>query len=326
MPRVFMTPRILMTPLVDTDCDVARDSVWMSRVSGAALVFSLAVILAYALHGHQAVLTNDEGILLEPAQRVATGERPYADFFAYMSPGSYWIQALAFRILGVSMAAARLPVMLDFAAQCALVFWLVQRYASARAAWFTAVLFFCFQTANPEMLTAQHRWDSATQALFSVALCLDAAQSRRSSFLAAGCAAGAAAAYAALCTPSVGLVGLVSIIWLASARERRRLLLPYGIGAAAIAGMAAAYLLVRGMFGPFLAQLVWLQRNYASVNVMPYGSINGGYAALFAGASAGQMAIEAVLVIFLALPALLPILSALAWGWSLARRKIGNRA
>jgi hypothetical protein len=92
------------------------------------------------LHGHQAVLTNDEGILLEPAQRILAGERPYTEFFAIMSPGSYWIQALAFRILGISMPAARLPVTLDFAAQCALIFWLIRRYASARAAAFAAAV------------------------------------------------------------------------------------------------------------------------------------------------------------------------------------------
>jgi hypothetical protein len=295
---------------------------WASSVSGAALVFGLAAILAYALHGHQAVLTNDEGILLEPAQRILAGERPYTDFFAIMSPGSYWIQALAFRILAVSMTAARLPVTLDFAAQCALIFWLVRRYASARAAAFAAVLFFCFQTADPEMLTAQHRWDSGTLALLSVALCLNATRGAGWSFFAAGAAAG----YAAMCTPSVALAGLVSIVWLPSARERRRLLAPYCAGVAAIVGSAAAYLLARGMFGPFLAQLAWLRHNYASVNVMPYGSVNGGYAALFAGVSAGQMAIAAILVICLALPAILPVASTLAWGWSLARGKVANRA
>ena len=295
-----------------------RGSPRWSPMSSAALVFALAAILAYTLHGHQAVLTSDEGILLEPAQRVATGERPYADFFAYMSPGSYWIQALVFRVLGISMLAARLPVILDFAVQCALVFWLVRRYASAQAAGLAAAVFFCFESADPEMLTAQHRWDSATLALLSVALCLRCTNSRRVA------AAGAAAAYAALCTPSVALTGLVSLIWLATARERRPRLLPYLAGITAVAGVAAAYLLARGMFGPFLAQLAWLRHNYASVNVMPYGSINGGYAALFDGVSAGQMPIEAALIICLALPALLPVASALAWGWSLAHR--GARA
>jgi hypothetical protein len=297
-------------------------SAWAPPVSGAALIFGLAAILAHALHGHQAVLTGDEGILLEPAQRVLAGERPYTDFFAIMSPGSYWIQALAFRVLGISMTAARLPVTLDFAAQCALIFWLVRRYASARAAAFAAVLFFCFQTADPEMLTAQHRWDSGALALLSVALCLSATRGAGwRSFL-----AGVAAGYAALCTPSVALAGMVSMVWLASARGRRRLLAPYGAGIAAIVGSAAAYLLAHGMFGPFLAQLAWLRHNYASVNVMPYGSVNGGYAALFAGVSAGQMAIAAALVICLSLPAILPVASALAWCWSLARGEVANRA
>jgi len=60
--------------------------------------------------------------------------------------------------------------------------------------------------------------------------------------------------------------------------------------------------------------------------VMPYGSINGGYAALFSGVSGGETVIEAVLVVFLALPALLPIGAAVGWGLSLVRRSVAQRA
>jgi hypothetical protein len=114
---------------------------------------------------------------------------------------------------------------------------------------------------------------------------------------------------------------------LANSSERRRLLASYCAGIAAIMAGAAVYLLARGMFGPFLAQLAWLRHNYASVNVMPYGSVNGGYAALFAGVSAGQMAIMAALVICLSLPAILPVASALLWGWSLeGKSQTGRRS
>ena len=47
-----------------------------------------------------------------------------------MSPGSYWLQALVFRLLGVSLWTGRLIVIFDFALQCALVFWLAAQLAS----------------------------------------------------------------------------------------------------------------------------------------------------------------------------------------------------
>ena len=80
-----------------------------------------------AMHGQRMVMTNDEGIVLESAQRMAAGGRIYVDFFGYMSPGSYWLQALVFKLLGVALWTGRLIVILDFALQCALVYWLAAR-------------------------------------------------------------------------------------------------------------------------------------------------------------------------------------------------------
>src|SRR5256885_16917652 len=99
-----------------------------------AVVFLLAATFLLAVHGNRIVWTNDEGILLEPAQRMAEGARPYVDFFGYMSPGSYWAQAFVFRLFGLSLWTGRLIVILDFSLQCALIFWLTQRLASSTAA------------------------------------------------------------------------------------------------------------------------------------------------------------------------------------------------
>ena len=81
----------------------------MTEPSGAhqrkypVLVFLFVAALLCLIHGNRFVLTNDEGILLEPAQRLSAGARPYVDFFGYMSPGSYWIQAALFRLFGLSL-------------------------------------------------------------------------------------------------------------------------------------------------------------------------------------------------------------------------------
>src|SRR5579872_2195665 len=95
------------------------------RIAAAIFLSVAAVVLA--VHGNRVVVTNDEGILLDAAQRVALGERPYVDFWAYMSPGSYWLQAAVFRLFGVSLLTGRLIVIFDFSVQCALVFWLASR-------------------------------------------------------------------------------------------------------------------------------------------------------------------------------------------------------
>ena len=99
----------------------------MSPARIAAGIFLIATALLLALHGQRMVFTNDEGIVLESAQRMAAGGRIYVDFFTYMSPGSYWLQELVFRLFGFALWTGRLIVILDFAAQCALVYWLAER-------------------------------------------------------------------------------------------------------------------------------------------------------------------------------------------------------
>src|SRR5271168_5205281 len=140
----------------------------------AVFVFLIAATILLAAHGNRVVSTNDEGMILEPAQRMLAGARPYVDFFGYMSPGSYWLQTAAFRVFGVSLWAGRLIVILDFSVQAALVFWLVARLASWRVAAATALIFGGFQIADPSFLTSQHRWDSATFALAGLCVAVHA--------------------------------------------------------------------------------------------------------------------------------------------------------
>src|SRR5580692_2142047 len=112
----------------------------MTRVSRlAAAIFLAVAILLAVFHGNRVVATKDEGIILDSAQRIAQGSRPYVDFWAYMSPGSYWLQAAVFRVFGVSMLTGRLIVIVDFSITCALVFWLTARLATLGAAF--AVVF-----------------------------------------------------------------------------------------------------------------------------------------------------------------------------------------
>ncbi|HLX45535.1 MAG TPA: glycosyltransferase family 39 protein [Bryobacteraceae bacterium] len=295
----------------------------MKKGSGrlAILVFFFVVIVLLAFHGNRVVATNDEGMILEPAQRMLSGARPYVDFFGYMSPGSYWLQAIVFRLFGISLWAGRLIVILDFSAQCALVFWLVARLASLRLAAVTALIFAGFQIADPTFLTAQHRWDSATLALAGLCVLIHSSEGSPGTcppLLISGALMG----FAAWCTPALALVGGAAGIWLLIDSSRRKQLISWTSGVLAVSMAAVICLAMNGCLLAFLKQMTWLKTNYSSVNIMPYGAIVGGYQALFAGASGFELAIRGILVSCLALPAILPIAGVIFAAIAMWRGKI----
>jgi hypothetical protein len=280
-----------------------------------AIFFGMAGLLAI-LQANRFVLTNDEGILLEPARWMAQGARPYVDFFGYMSPGSYWIQTALFWLLGMSFWVGRVPVIFDLSLQCALLFWLTQRISSQRAGWAAALIFGGFQMADPAFLTAQHRWDSGTLALMSVCVALRIPSKRGLA------AAGVLLAMAAWCTPSMVLAGVAMGLWLLFSAERRSWFVPFLGGIAAVTAGAVGWLAWEGALTNFVKQMLWLQKNYSAVNVMPYGSVLGGYAKIFEDAQGADYFLRLIFVGCLALPAILPPLGLLMWGVAHLRGKV----
>ncbi len=287
----------------------------LSSAQIAALLFIAIFGVVLAFHGNRMVLTNDEGIVLESAQRMAQGARPYVDFFGYMSPGSYWMQALVFRLFGISLWAGRLIVVADFALQCALLYWLVLRLSASRNAAAVVLMTFAgFQIADPSFLTAQHRWDSATLALAGLCLLVD----KRTAFRVG--ASGILLAAAAWCTPSMAPVGGVAVGWFAISRERRGDIAPFLGGVAAVSLAALCALAVTGSVAAFFHQMLWLRHNYSSVNILPYGSVIGGYRTLLEGTNGiGELIVRIVLVACLAIPAILPPAAILLSGFALWR-------
>ena len=190
---------------------MAQDDTARSPLAPLQPVIPLALFLGTALlllwmFGSRLILgTNDEGIYLDAAERILHGQKPYLDFFGYMTPGSFWMQALAFRLLGVTLAAGRVLVILYVALECSLIYWLVERFASRTTAIVTALFFLAFQTADPSMLTHSIagiavlcRWPPSRSVVGS---------HRRGWWL-----SGFLIACAALATPSVALVGLATLL------------------------------------------------------------------------------------------------------------------
>ena len=287
----------------------------MSHAKTATAIFLTIAALLLAFHGQRMVLTNDEGIVLESAQRMAEGGRIYVDFFGYMSPGSYWLQELVFRLFGFALWTGRLMVILDFAVQCALVYWLTARLSSWRAPTAVTLTFAGFQIADPAFLTSTHRWDSATFALAGLCVAVGAGDRKLR-----WAGSGALMAAAVWCTPSMAIVAAVIAVWLVVSRERRRQLVPFIGGAAAIGLAGVAALLSTGSLGAFFGQMAWLRQNYSGVNVLPYGSIIGGYRALLEGAHGGlETTLRLILIACVTLPAILPPIAILLGGLALWR-------
>lgn len=299
----------------------ARADAWTLRITAGLFVLVASVL--FFLQGNRMVFDAiDEGIVLEASQRMSAGAVPYVDFFAYMSPGSYWIQSLVFRCFGLSLLTGRIPVILDLALQCSLVFWLTARLSSKTAAAVAAILFTGFQTANVAALIGQHRWDSATLALSGVCLMVEAMRRRKPAAWWFG--AGAAMGAAAWCTPSMG-VPIVAIAGWVAVRKAHRGGWASFVAGVALAGVAGAGMLAsQGALGAFLRHVAWLRSNYSAVNVMSYGSVNGGIAEVLAGAQGFERAILLALVACMELPAILPLAAIAVWGLAVWCGKVGR--
>lgn len=295
----------------------------MSREAKIAwAIFGGVFLLLLAIDGNRLLPgTNDEGIYLDAAERMLHGHRLYTDFFGYITPGVYWVQEFFFRVFGVTMTAGRLPVLLYFSAECALLFFLAARLASPGAAFLALLMYFSIEASDLSLLTAQHRWDSGAIALGSIAFAVSGHLGKRKFDW---MAAGALSVLAAFFTPSMAFVTAATAMWLVFARELRLRLVPFlggGLGAGAVLVLACA---ATGLLFPFLDQMRWLSRNYSGVNVMAYGQTIGGYGNLLEGPRDFSMLIRGLVVLSLALPAILPVTNLAGWPVALALRPPGN--
>lgn len=106
---------------------------------------------------------------------------------------------------------------------------------------------------------------------------------------------------------------LVVVPWILSSGERRRGLLPFLAGIFAVSALAAGALAASGSLRAFLDQMAWLSRNYTTVNVMPYGSVIGGYGRILSNLTGAEYAVTGVVLVCMALPAILPPVAILVW-------------
>ena len=282
-----------------------------------AILFLVTAGLLY-FHGTRYVVTLDEGVVLETAQRMVSGQRLYVDFFGYMSPGGYWMQELIFRIFGISLLAGRILPILWCALQASLVFRLTDRFANRLAASIATLLFVTLQLEDHTNISAKHRWDSAALALLSVSFAVDA-KDKQSRWRWA--ASGAFACAAVLCTPSMAILAVITLLWICSAKEWKSCAV-YLSGVAGLGVPAMILLLSEGILQPFVNQMLWLSHSHSEVNAMAYGSIMGGYSKILANGEGIGKLLPLGLATCLALPAILPVLGISGLTWEALRGKV----
>jgi hypothetical protein len=282
----------------------------LSTNAATALVFLSACLFLYWTTAHRFVLSYDEGIFLDGARRILEGQAPYRDFFILMGPASFWFQAAALKLFGLTLAASRIVVILDLSTIAACVYQFVARRTRPALGAFVAALCIVLETAEPVVALPNHRWDSAALATLAVTIL---SANARGPWL---WVAGACAALAAWATPTVLLVGLALALCI-FLRDRANLW-RFCAGAGLVSLAAGCTLAMQGALLPMLHQMLWTGSNYNGPNWVPYGGGLGGYADLFKDIHGVEWVARGLIVSGMTLPVLLPPL-ALLFAW-LSRR------
>ena len=254
----------------------------------ALLLGSFAYLCVFCRY---TTIEPDEGIVLEGAQRILRGELPYRDFFSFYTPGSYYLQALFFKILGDSLPASRLALAACGAVVSLLTYLIALRFAKRRIALSVALL--VTLTTLPFRFLVLHNWYStlwACLALYCAIRLLESAGLGWS--LGVGTFAACTVLFeqskgAGLCL-GLGLgLGAIFVIQLPRARFSRDHWDALLLGFAWPIAVTLAYFASQHALGIAISDWLWPLRHYSQANRVAYGYQNWSDAArqqlLFSG-------------------------------------------
>lgn len=224
------------------------------------------------------LMNGDEGIILQGAQRILQGEVLYRDFFAFITPGSYYWTAFFFKVFGSSIGVGRTVLLIEGALLSVLTYLLARRVCSRWSAFLASAL--VTLTGLPNRFLVLHNWDSTLWAFLTMYCAVIYLQNPRRLWL---FAAGLFAAVTCLFEQSKGAgivlgLGLAAIILVTTDREMRSLT-NLRLVAAFIVGFALPLLFTFVYFGMHHALFqmfqdwLWPLRNYSAANTTSYGFV-----------------------------------------------------
>jgi 4-amino-4-deoxy-L-arabinose transferase-like glycosyltransferase len=220
----------------------------------------------------------DEGILLQGAERILSGQVLYRDFFSFYTPGSYYALAMLFRVFGDSIVVARTALALTGAILSILTYVLARRVCSRRTSLTIAAL--TTATTLPYRFLVLHNWDStlwAFLALYCAVRILEGADWRWAFAL------GTFASLTVMFEQSKGMgvclglsAGFTAIFLLQGRRPllSRVQLLALGSGVAWPLLITFIYFASHHTTSVMLADWLWPLQHYSTANRVPYGYQN----------------------------------------------------
>ena len=208
------------------------------------LVFAVSVLVQIATLSRHLDNIYDEGLILLAAQRILEGDVPYRDFWGLYAPGQFYAVAALFKLFGSTILIEELWDVAIRAGIVTMVFLWSRRLGAgfySHAAWIVAlVLLSGFGARGFPVMHA------LLFALMSAYLVLDALESARPAprLIAAGALAG----IAALFRHDMGFYTVIAeallLAWWAP-RRAVRAIVPLALGAGAVVGAAAVFLLAQ---------------------------------------------------------------------------------
>lgn len=220
----------------------------------------------------------DEGIVLQGAQRILRGEVLYRDFFSFLTPGSFYLQALLFKVFGNSFLVPRTTLAV-LGGMFSAIGYLLARRVCRRSTTLIAIALLTLITL-PYRFLALHNWDSTLLACLAVYCAVRMVESAH---------AGWAFAMASLTSltllfeqsKGVGLglglcLGFVSVRVLRASRLEIRGVDLIAIGTGLIWPFIVtfAYFYSQHALGTMLFDWMWPLHYYSTANHVPYGSAN----------------------------------------------------
>ncbi len=125
---------------------------------------------AYLLTLPPTLQSADESYILYGAKRVLQGQALYRDFWDFLTPGSFYLYALAYAIGGVSITSARVTTALLNALSATCVYFLTLHVASAAEALVVGLLVVVI--CVPVWNMASHHWIATSLGLATAAVLL----------------------------------------------------------------------------------------------------------------------------------------------------------
>jgi 4-amino-4-deoxy-L-arabinose transferase-like glycosyltransferase len=255
------------------------------------LVFALSVLYLWPFRA-ATDLFQDEGIVLQGAQRILEGQVLYRDFFSFYTPGSFYAMALLFKILGSHYVVARTLLVFFGGVFSLLTYLLARRVASRWIALLAAYLFLVI--GLPYRFLHLHNWDSMVVAYVALYCAVRLVEAPKAGW---AFATGTLVSLTTLFEHSKGgglflglLLGFVVLArWGRGLFAiKRTLVIALGAGLIWPFIPVFAYFASRGALQPMIADWTWPLFHYSESNKLPYGWINispSGWESLFGSGS-----------------------------------------